>query len=270
MADAPHTTDPATASGMSDFFTPAYLENRRRELAKNPEPWGMDELDPQGPSGHAYAIRKSTWLTSDFRQTYRKDAVDITPQQVIDVLNAAGVKSWVLIGLHGYVGYMPQPRATQDVDVMVRHNKRKRARKAIAAQWPQLQIREMEQVIRFLDPNDLDPSGRPKAVVDLMLPWSEFQQVILKEHVFVGEATGHRLPTLEAALVSKYAAMISLYRDREKKEYDAGDFRRLVRANYDRIDRPAVRRLADLIWKGADDEIDRFIELAPTDAPFPV
>lgn len=130
-------------------------------------------------------------------------------------------------------------------------------------------IRELEQVIRFLDPNDLDLNGRPKAVVALMLPWSEFQQVILKEHVFVHEATGHWLPTLEAALVSKYA-MISLYRDREKKEYDAGDFRRLVRANYDRIDRPAVRRLADLIWKGAADEIERFIEIAPTDAPFPI
>lgn len=57
---------------MSDFFTPAYLENRRRELAKNPEPWGMDELDPQGPSGHAAAIRTSTRLTSDFRKTCRK------------------------------------------------------------------------------------------------------------------------------------------------------------------------------------------------------
>lgn len=51
--------------------------------------------------------------------------MDITPQQVIDVFNAAGVKSWVLMGLHGYVGYMPQPRATQDVDVMVRHSERK-------------------------------------------------------------------------------------------------------------------------------------------------
>ncbi len=51
--------------------------------------------------------------------------MDIAPQDVIDVLVAAGVKNWVLMGLHGYVGYLPSPRATQDVDVLVPHEEHK-------------------------------------------------------------------------------------------------------------------------------------------------
>jgi len=43
----------------------------------------------------------------------------------------------------------------------------------------------------------------------------------------------------------------------------------MVRANYDRIDRDDLRRLADRIWHGAGEEIDRFVEIAMGDEPFP-
>ena len=196
--------------------------------------------------------------------------MDITPQEVIDALNAAGVKSWVLMGLHGYVGYMPNPRATQDVDVMVTYNERNRAKKAVAARWPALVVRELSQVTRFLDPLDLDSEGKPKPVVDLMHPWSPFQELILKEYVVVDEETQHRIPTVEAALVSKYAAMLSPHRDRDKKEQDAVDFRRVARANRDRIRSDDLHRLAGLVWEGGADDIDRFIEIALSDEPFPI
>ena len=63
--------------------------------------------------------------------------------------------------------------------------------------------------------------------------------------------------------------MVSRYRDRDKKEYDAGDFRRMVRANHDRIDRDDLRRLADRIWEGAGEEIEQFVEIAMRDGRFP-
>jgi hypothetical protein len=94
--------------------------------------------------------------------------------------------------------------------------------------------------------------------------------VILNEYVIVDEDTQHRIPTVEAALVSKYAAIISPHRDREKKEYDASDFRRLVRANHDRLRREDVRRLAELVWEGGADEIERFVQIALSDEPFPI
>jgi hypothetical protein len=262
---------PEASSGLSnaEYFSAAHLARRRQAMTRS-SPADFDQLDPKLPAGHPYAIRKSTWLTSTFRQVHRKGAMDITPQDVIDVLQSAGVKNWVLMGLHGYAGYMPEPRATQDVDVMVPYSARTRAMKAISERWPELHVVELSQVTRFADPNDLDASGKPKPVVDLMHPWSPFQELILKEYVYVDRQTKHRLPTVEAALVSKYASILSPFRNREKKEYDAGDFRRIARANHAKLQRDDLRRLAGLIWEGGADEIERFVAIALSDEPFPI
>ena len=259
--------------GNAEFFSPAYLEMRRCAIEAADKAagfTGLDEFDPRLPAGHAYAIRKSTLLTSYTKLHQRKAAMDISPQEVIDVLNAAGIKDWVLMGLHGYVGYMPEPRATQDVDIMVPYSARARAKKAIATRWPQLVLRELSQVTRFLDPLDVDNDAQPKPIIDLMHPWSPFQELILREYVTVDEETQHRIPRLEAALVSKYAALVSPHRDQDKREYDAGDFRRLVRTNRDRIQRDDLRRLAGLVWEGGADDIERFVQIAISDAAFPI
>jgi hypothetical protein len=274
MSDsAPSTQPPDQAPGDAEFFTPEYLEHRRRALEALGQEIGfvgIDEYDPNLPAGHAYAIRKSTQLTSYTKRHQRKAAMDITPQDVIDVINAAGIKHWVLMGLHGYVGYMPAPRATQDVDIMVPYSSRVRAKKAIETRWPELIVHELSQVTRFLDPQDVTTEGKPKPIVDLMHPWSPFQELILKEYVVIDKETQHRLPTLEAAMVSKYAAMISPHRDREKREYDAGDFRRLAKANRDQIQEKELRRLAALVWEGGADDVCRFVEIALSEKPFPI
>lgn len=253
-----------------DFFSPEYIAARNAALVRETGFVGVDATDPKAPAGHASGIRTSTRLTSDYRQTHRKQAVDVTPQQVIDCLVAAGVKNWVLMGLHGYVGYLPMPRATQDVDVMIPYSQKAQASKAIAASWPTLQRRELSQVVRFADPADPDADGKPKPVIDLMLPWSEFQKTILLDHVLQDPSTGHHIPTLEAALVSKYAALVSPYRDWEKKEYDAGDFRRMVKANVASIDQPGLSALAGQVWEGGSDDILKFVDLAQADKAFPI
>jgi len=229
---------------------------------------GHDALDPTTPAGHAYGIKVSTRLTSDYRQTHRRDAVDVKPQEVIDCLVGAGVKNWVLMGLHGYVGYLPMPRATQDVDVMVPYSQKSRAVKAITHNWPMLEVTELSQVVRFKDRGDTDQAGEPKPVIDIMLPFGPYQEEILKNHVVVDSATGNRLPTIEAAVVSKYAAVVSPYRSFDKKEQDAVDLRRLIKTNHQSIDRDALIELAALVWENGAEEIERFIELALTDQPF--
>jgi len=269
MAGPPDSVgDNAALPNAAEFFTPEYLEERRRALAQLPGPIEIDELEPRGPAGHAYAIRKSTWLTSEFRRQHREGAMDITPQDVIDALVVGGVKNWVLMGLHGYVGYMPNPRATQDVDVMVPYGSRAKAKKAILTRWPNLVVRELSQVTRFADAADVDDQGQAKQVIDLMHPWSPFQELILKEYVIVEPKTKHRLPALEAALVSKYAAIIFPYRAHDDKEQDAVDFRRLVKANRDRIREADLRRLADLVWEKGAEDICRFVQLALAEQPF--
>jgi hypothetical protein len=253
----------------TDPSSPEFIAARDAAMAKATGGWaGHDASDPKGPSGHAYGIAVSTRLTSYYRSTHQKQAMDVTPRQVMDCLRAAGVKNWVLMGLHGYVGYLPMPRATQDVDVMVPYSQKKQATTAIHAAWPTLEVMELSQVVRFQDPGDLDAEGNPKPVIDIMLPWGKFQESILADHVVIDEATRDRIPTIEAAVVSKYAAVISPHRGIEKKEYDAGDLRRLIKANHANIDQLVLQNLASQVWEQGAEDIQRFVQAALDDQPF--
>jgi len=254
---------------MSELHTPEFIAARNAAMARYTGWIGHDALDPTGPSGHAYGMQVSTRLTTYYRSTHRKGAMDITPQQVIDCLVAADVQNWVRMGLHGYVGYLPMPRATQDVDVMVPFSQKDKAAKAIASQWPTLLRHNLPQVVRFMDSGDLDQDGKPKPVVDLMMPWSPFQITILKDHVRVDPETGHRLPTIEAAIVSKYAAYISPHRDWKKKQQDAVDMRQIVAANWRDIDRERLSALAGQVWEQGAAEIIQFMQFAIDNKPFP-
>ena len=241
---------------------------RHAALAAQPDPVGMDESDPTGPSGHDYGVRMSSRLTSTFRRQ-TKIAMDVTPEQVIECMNAANIKNWILMGLHGYVGYLPMPRATQDVDVMVPYDQRA-AEQVISQRWPELAITRHSQVTRFADEKDLDHEGKPKPVINLMLPWSPFLETILRAHVVEDKQLASRYPTVEAAIASKYAALISPFRKLAKKEYDAGDLRRNIRNNIESIDRDAIRSLGDQVWDGGGAEILDIIEIVLQDRPFPI
>jgi hypothetical protein len=269
MSRSPRTTTahsvkvkPRPPKPRPEMFSPEWNAWRNAELATLGPSRDLNEGDPQGAVGHAYGIRTTTRLIRNYRELHRKQAMDITPQPVIDVLVKAGVKKWVLMGLHGYSGYLADPRTTQDVDIMVAASERKKAVKAIQAAWPTLLVQHYSEVVRFRDPNDPDLQGNPKPTIDIMMPWAEFQQTILKDYVLIDEKTKHRIPRLEAALVAKYAAMVSITRSIEKKEYDAGDFRRMVRANYDHIDRESLRRLAAQVWSDGADDIEHFLDIA--------
>ena len=231
---------------------------------------GVDETDPTGPSGHAYGIRVSSRLTTDYRRRLKRGTVDVTPEEVIDCMIQADIQQWVLMGLHGYVGYLPMPRATQDVDVMVPYDQKDKAAKAIGARWPMLTQVTLSQVVRFLDPTDLDSDGKAKPVIDLMLPWASFQKTILASCVVVDPSSGSRYPTLEAALVSKYAPLVSPHRSQEKKEQDAVDFRRIVRANHNAIDLDQLVELGNQVWEGGGAEILRFVDLTLAAQPLPL
>ncbi len=196
--------------------------------------------------------------------------MDVKPQEVIDCFNAANIKNWCLMGLHGYVGYLPLPRATQDVDVMVPQNQKQEAIKAIMTRWPQLEKEEFPPVVRFFDPQEIDVNGNKVPVIDLMLPFSPFQEQILKDHVIVDEATASRYPTAEAAIVSKYAALISPYRKFDKKQQDATDLGRLIRTTQANYDVAELQSLAGQIWEGGAQEILEFIDCALNEKPFPV
>src|SRR5208283_2074899 len=84
---------------------------------------------------HEQALRISSSLTLHYRQKYQRNAVMVTPEAVIQVLTKAGA-DFVLMGTYGVEGYRTEPRATQDVDVLVRKKDLRKAVAALTAQYP--------------------------------------------------------------------------------------------------------------------------------------
>ena len=70
----------------------------------------------------------------------------------------------------------------------------------------------------------------------------------------------HRIPDLEMALVSKFAAITSPIRDRLRKMQDATDFAEMAVHNKKAIDLKKLQRLAELVYSGGSKEIKELIE----------
>ena len=192
------------------------------------------------------------------------------PQQLIDVIKAAGVKRWVLMGLYGYVGYLAMPRATQDVDILVGENELEKTIAAIVARWPALQTDRQTVVVRFRDPGEIAITGEMKQVIDIMLPSNDCYRAILSKYHRIDEATGHRIPIIEAACASKFAALVSPYREFDKKQQDAVDLRSIMSPNKDTLDKLLLKQLGDLVYPDGGKELLEFLDLAINKKPFPV
>src|ERR1700677_303276 len=151
----------------------------------------------------------------------------ISPAQVISVLNEHGI-SFVLVGLHGYVSWLREPRATMDVDVIVAVRQVKKAVKILLEAFADLEAVDLEMVTR-LKRKDSDD-----VLIDVMKPIQQPHREIFKHTVIVEEkGQGYRIPTLEMAMVMKFAPMVSLSRADKDKYQDAHDFILLVENNPD-------------------------------------
>ncbi|HEY7313695.1 MAG TPA: hypothetical protein VH643_30375 [Gemmataceae bacterium] len=172
----------------------------------------------------------------------------ITPLEVIRVLNAVRVK-FMLLGAHGLGGWMGKPRATEDVDVLVGTRGHKKAVSALLAAFPHLQAEDHEVVTRLRDPE----TGT--IVIDVMKPNQPLYRDALKyRHTVQSGGQTYSIPSLELALTTKFAAMISLTRADRDKFQDARDFMYIVDSNPG-IDLVKLRALGQLVYNGGGDEI---------------
>jgi hypothetical protein len=172
----------------------------------------------------------------------------ITPLDVVSVLNKAGV-SFVLVGAHGLSGWMDEPRATQDVDVIVADKHHTKAVTALLAAFPDLEVSEAPVVTRLREPNT------KKVVLDLMRPNQQLFRSAFR-HTKTVEVKGqrYRIPSLEMALAMKFALMVSLHRQDEDKYQDAHDFILMIKAN-PKIDLKKLSEMGELVYSGGGDEI---------------
>lgn len=203
-----------------------------------------------GPVDHRHSLETVRFLTRTQYRMHRPDAMQVEPKELIRVLNRSGVK-FVLMGQHGISGWLSEPRATRDVDVVVQKRHHVKAVRAIQAAWPELMIKEFPVVTRFLDPANQEP------VIDVMRPNDVYAEAF-KNCVRIGKT--HDVPNLEFALAAKFAAMVSRNREHFKKHFDAGDFGQMVLRNYADINFDRLRALGDAVYAGGGQELARFVE----------
>jgi hypothetical protein len=199
---------------------------------------------------HLRGLRTSWLLTRYFHEMHKPGALTVKPHKVIRVLNGSGV-SFVLMGTHGLNSWRSQARATEDVDVLVAKRHHNKAIKAIHKAFPSLTMDDGLIVTRFKDPETKEPR------IDLMKPLQTVYQMAFK---YTKEIKGsHRIPDLEMALISKFAAMVSPYRETPRKLQDAADFADILVHNQNDIDTVKLCRLADEVYKGGHDEIAKLV-----------
>lgn len=196
---------------------------------------------------HERRLRRSAEI-AQFQMELQLDKRFLSPLDVIRVLNREKI-SFVLVGAYGLAGWMPQARATEDVDVVVAARQVQKAVRVLTKAFPNLEAVDLEVVVRL---RDVDTK---ELAIDVMKPVQPPYNVIFK-HVqkVAGGKEGYRVPTLEMALICKFAPMISLMRVDEKKLQDAADFISMVKKNAD-IDLDALEKLGDVVYNGGGKEI---------------
>ncbi len=228
-------------------------------LAGIPE-WEAVEANRRNLS-HAAAVRECAQLTTQYRKMGPSMAnVIIELDQVIQALTAKKVP-FVLTGAHGISGWTGRPRATHDIDILVKGGKNyARAVNVIRALFPHLEPRRFAGVTGFF------PPGEKHSVVDVTYPHRPDNAETLRTAVWVEERNQkYRVPTLEAALANKYGAMLTPTRDSIKRGQDGVDFAAMVKHSLDEgrepIDLATLEALGEMVWPGGGGaEILRLVE----------
>lgn len=208
---------------------------------------------------HRTALSISSIVTRNIRRLQGRTAMNIEPRQVIKVLNKAKIK-FTLVGAHGIAGWLEEPRASQDVDVII-HARHKAAVQAVRKAFPELTVEDIVAVTRFIDPATKLP------VIDLMKPHSDLHSVVSDHSVAVGKT--HRVPDLEMALALKFAAMDSVNRRTNKKLMDKADFMSIAAAHGDEIAEDKLFSLGEMVKNGGGKEILKLVEEARADSEGP-
>lgn len=228
-------------------------------IPSNPE-WEAMKATRRDVSHHA-AVQESARITkTQWRLMGKMASAEIDLNQIIRTLNAKKIP-FVLTGAHGIGGWTGRPRATHDVDILVKGGRNHgRAVRALRALYPHLEVRVVHGVTAFFVPGDKD------SVIDVSSPLRADNEETLASAVRVTErGLTYRVPALEAALANKYGAMLTPTREPGKRHIDAGDFSNMVRHSLEEgqqpIDLNKLRALGEKVWPhGGGEEIVRLVE----------
>jgi hypothetical protein len=202
---------------------------------------------------HDEAVQEVWFLQQQYRRQW-SDRMAASPVDLYVILRTLTQKRipFVLIGAHGFAAWTGRPRNTKDVDILVKGGRNlTRAVKAIRELYPQLEERTFPGLIAFLIP------GEKESVVDVIYPHRADLADALEHPVWTEnteEGLRYRIPALEAALSSKYGAMLNPTRQLDQRMQDAVDFTRMVQHSQTEgrqpIDLDRLELLGEMVWPG--------------------
>jgi hypothetical protein len=154
---------------------------------------------------------------------------------------------------------MDEPRASEDVDVLIPARGVRRAVRELLAAFPHLEEKEDEAFVHLRD------RKTRAAAMDVVKPLSALLRMALKKTCEVElEGEEYRIPTLEMALALTFSRMKSLTWGNAKKHMDAHDFIAMVKAS-PAINMRSLSMLGDLVCPDGGAEIVRTVGQARRD-----
>jgi len=198
---------------------------------------------------------------SDFHRDPANRPTKISLDRILQVLQKKRIP-FVLTGAHGFSVWTGRPRATRDVDLLLKHGRHYiRAVTAIKELFPNLEARRFGTVTAFF------VRGETHSVIDISYPARPDNDVTLQTAIWSKKRSlRYRIPDLEPALANKYGAMLALGREPGKRAQDMIDFFWMVKHSLTSKRKIHLKRLAalgEMVWPGGGGrEILRLVEEA--------
>jgi hypothetical protein len=180
------------------------------------------------------------------------------PGKLLDFFNRLneGKVDWILVGAEALNLYRNRPRATVDIDLVVR----KKHLRTIKSTETCKDVEDTEvhfKAVLSEEPNRLEVDvikSQSHELVDLALDNQNLIQ-------------GVPVPRIEALLALKYLAAVSPWRERADQYLDLSDFIHAFKDNQQRIDRQFLIDLASRAHANGPDEFPRFLTAVENDEP---
>lgn len=177
--------------------------------------------------------------------------------KLFGLLASSGVE-FVLVGGHAISPYTGKPRTTKDVDIVSANPEE--IVQLISSSFDEIEVNDVGVAIRIKKDGE--------EFLDIIKPEGGnvfYRNALSNSTTATILANQVKIPTLEMMIASKFAAMVSPYRDRADKMQDMTDLMRMVKRN--EVDKEKLAELANDVYPGGANEIMQIVQDILDDKP---